>query len=400
MSEVRTSEGLFFTGLVRDISERKEAEQAAIKAKEAAQAASAHMDAILNTAVDAIITITHKGIIQSFNQMACRMFGYTESEVVGQNIKQLVDEAHRSHHDSYLEQYNRTGKASIIGSTRELVAVRANGEEFPIELSVSEVRTTEGLFYTGLVRDISERKKSDTRLRNKMAELEQTNSELDKFAYIASHDLKAPLRGIEHLVEWIEEDREDEEETKEHLTLMRQRITRMNKLLDDLLQYSRIGRKKMDSTEIDTAEVAQKLFEMASPPADFRFELVGDMPVMQTLDVPFELVLRNLLSNAIKHHDRQDGIISVAAKDDGDFYEFSVRDDGPGMEPEFHEKIFEVFQTLQSRDEVEGSGIGLALVKKTTQVYGGNVRVESDKGCGTCFYVRWPKTINNVEIEG
>jgi len=251
--------------------------------------------------------------------------------------------------------------------------------------------------YRSKEREIAVREHAEIALRENMAELEETNRELDKFAYVASHDLKAPLRGIEHLATWITEDIDDPDATAGHLSMMTQRIKRMEKLLDDLLSYSRIGRQRMVARSVDTGDLVQVLFDMATPPEGFHLRVAGNMPVFLTMEAPFELVIRNLINNAVKHHDKTDGTITVSSTDAGDFYEFRIQDDGPGIAEEFHEKIFEVFQTLKPRDEMEGSGVGLALVKKTVHVYGGAITVKSALGEGTRFYVKWPK---NIEQSG
>ena len=224
-------------------------------------------------------------------------------------------------------------------------------------------------------------------------ELERSNNELDNFAYGASHDLKAPLRGIGLLATWIEEDFDDKEATKDHLQVMRKRIKRMEKLLDDLLDYSRIGRAETKLKEVDTRNLLLILFEMSSPPEAFQMQLGHYLPTFKTFAVPFEQVMRNLINNAIKHHDREDGKITVTAEDNGDVYLFKIQDDGPGIAPKHHKKIFGMFQTLKPRDQVEGSGMGLAMIEKIVTTYGGSIAIESQEGQGACFCVVWPKVI-------
>ncbi len=200
--------------------------------------------------------------------------------------------------------------------------------------------------------------------------LEHSNKELDNFAYVASHDLKSPLRGIDQLATWIWEDIDDKEETIEHLQMMRNRVSRMDCLLDDLLAYSRVGRVEQKINSVNSKYVLQSLFDLVSPPDTFSFVLDGIFPAFDTVSVPFELVFRNLISNAIKHHHKVDGTITISCRDSQDNYIFTVDDDGPGIAEKYHEKIFGLFQTLRSRDEVEGSGMGLAIIKKTLKIYG------------------------------
>ncbi|PCK07740.1 MAG: hypothetical protein COA42_12825 [Alteromonadaceae bacterium] len=252
--------------------------------------------------------------------------------------------------------------------------------------------------YQAKEREAEERKKAEIALKIYTKELKRSNDDLDKFAHIASHDLKAPLRGIDHLATWIEEDREDQEALQEHIPMMHQRIGRMERLLDDLLTYSSIGKAKESSAEIDVLSRVREIYELSAPPVTFTLKLEGEAPLFTTEVAPFETVIRNLIGNTIKHHDRKDGIITVSVKALNDVIEIIVADDGPGIAPEYHNKIFEVFQTLEPRDKVEGSGIGLALVKKTLESQGGSISVQSDLGRGTKMIVRW-KTDNPLPDE-
>jgi len=239
--------------------------------------------------------------------------------------------------------------------------------------------------------EVEERKKAEIALQRYTEELKRSNDELDKFAHIASHDLKAPLRGIDHLATWIEEDKEDAEALDGHVAMMHQRISRMEKLLDDLLAYSSIGKYEQSLAKVDILKVTQQLFELSSPPKGFTLQLKGNLPVFTAELAPLETVLRNLIGNAVKHHDNDKGkgTITVSVQQKGDMAEIIVADDGPGIESQFHEKIFEVFQTLEPRDSVEGSGIGLALVKKIVERQGGSIQVKSASGEGTQMIVHW-----------
>ncbi|MEM9490598.1 MAG: ATP-binding protein, partial [Myxococcota bacterium] len=169
--------------------------------------------------------------------------------------------------------------------------------------------------------------------------------------------------------------------------LLRQRVSRM----DALLRYARIGRKAPELAEVSVGELAASVIEMHAPGPDFTVDIADDLPVLYTDQIALQQVLGNLLGNAIKHHDRPDGRVEVRWRELGEFYEFTVADDGPGIEPRFHDKIFDMFQTLRPRDEVEGSGMGLALVKKQLNRCGAMIVVESATGEGTSFRFTWPK---------
>jgi signal transduction histidine kinase len=183
--------------------------------------------------------------------------------------------------------------------------------------------------------------------------------------------------------------------SQEHLEKMRSRIMRMEGLLDDLLTYSRAGRFRGEVSLVDMNEVVARVIDTVSPPDNFTVTVAGEMPTLYTYAVPLETVLRNLINNAIKHHDKPVGHIRISATTSnsmmGDsMVEFAVADDGPGIDPAFHDRIFQMFQTLRPRDQVEGSGIGLAVVEKIVTSVGGTVRVESTPGHGATFFFTWP----------
>jgi signal transduction histidine kinase len=233
----------------------------------------------------------------------------------------------------------------------------------------------------------------ERRVAERTAALARINSELEQFVHIASHDLKAPLRAISHLASWISEDAQGvlPPVAQDHLDRLHARIKRMERFLDDLLAYSRAGRAEYPSEAVDSAALVQDLIEMLAPPPEFTFTIHQPMPSFVTARVPLENTLRNLIANAIKHHHRPDGKVEVSAQDQGEIVAFAVRDDGPGIPPEFHQRIFEMFQTLRTRDQVEGSGVGLSIVKKTIESRGGSIWLDSQVGHGSVFQFTWPK---------
>ncbi|PQO41743.1 hypothetical protein C5Y97_03215 [Blastopirellula marina] len=249
--------------------------------------------------------------------------------------------------------------------------------------------------------EIAERKRAERNLRKHMKQLERSNQELDEFAYIASHDLRSPLQGVKNLASWIRDDNEGKlpEDSVRHIELMQQRILRMENLLDDLLQYSRIGRTNQEIQEVDTGKLIISIVDSLQCPTSMQIEIGSEMPVFNTMKVPLDLTLRNLVQNAIKHHDREDGHIRITSQDAGAFYEFTVQDDGPGIPAEFHERVFKMFETLRPRDTVEGSGMGLSIVKKTVEAINGQVKLESEVGQGTTFRILWPKVLVKEGME-
>ncbi|MGV2831192.1 PAS domain S-box protein [Myxosarcina sp. GI1(2024)] len=241
----------------------------------------------------------------------------------------------------------------------------------------------------------TELSKLNTMLLTTTAQLEKRNQELDQFAYVASHDLRAPLRAISNLSEWIEEDLEDKltDETRYQMDLLRGRIQRMENLINGLLAYSRVGRLRAEPENVDIGSLLQEIIQLLDVPDRFTIEIGNNMPTVVSEPLPLQQVFTNLIGNAIVHHDRSDGTVSIAATDCGEFYRFSISDDGPGINPDYHQKIFTIFQTLQARDRKEGTGIGLSIVKKAVEERGGNIEMESEPGKGTTFYFTWRKSV-------
>ncbi len=261
--------------------------------------------------------------------------------------------------------------------------------------------------WVGTCTDITERKASEEALKARAEELtylttvlsrtnlalEKRNQELDQFAYVASHDLKAPLRAIANLSEWIEEDIKDflTLDTQYQMNLLRGRVHRLEALIDGLLAYSRVGRLQLNIVTVSISALLDEVIDSLSPPQTFKIEIEPNIPTLLTERLPLEQVFSNLISNAIKHHPGTDGRIQISCCDMGNFYQFAVADDGSGIAPEYHEKVFGIFQTLEARDKSENTGIGLAIVKKIVENQGGTVWLESQVGKGATFHFTWPK---------
>jgi light-regulated signal transduction histidine kinase (bacteriophytochrome) len=230
-----------------------------------------------------------------------------------------------------------------------------------------------------------------SKLKKTIYEIEKSNQELDKFAYVVSHDLKAPIRGIHNVVNWIEEDMGPElsPQLKEYLRIIPQRTRRMENLINGLLEYARIREKKAPE-ETDVAKLVRDIVDDIVP-RSFRV-VVKNLPVIYTERLKLEQVFTNLISNAVKYSRRPDGEIVITGRELPTYYEFSVKDDGIGIDPEYHEKIFEIFQTLREKNEEQSTGIGLAIIKKIIEDQHCSIRVESEPGEGSDFIFTWPRT--------
>jgi signal transduction histidine kinase len=222
--------------------------------------------------------------------------------------------------------------------------------------------------------------------------LEKRNQELDQFAYVASHDLKAPLRGVTTIVKWIEDELAAElsPQLRTYLSQMKGRLSRLEDLINGLLAYARVGRTTQTHQTVDVQQLLHEVSELVVPP-DFQLEIGPGMPTFETDRLSLQQVFTNLLSNAVKYHQRGAGHLEVTCRDIGNCYEFRVQDDGPGIAPEYHQKIFLLFQTLRDRNTAESTGIGLSIVQKIINEQHGTIRVESAVGQGAGFIFTWPK---------
>ncbi len=226
------------------------------------------------------------------------------------------------------------------------------------------------------------------------AELEERNRELDNFVYIVSHDLKAPLRGISNLSQWIEDDLEGSltPETQEQMTLLRSRVNRMAATIDGLLDYARIGRTTETIELVSVSELLAETIDSLAPPPSFKLVISPPLPTFKTNRLLLSQVFANLISNSIKHHDRSDGKIYISSEECGDSYRFIVADDGPGIDSDHHDKIFTIFQAVKPKENSDSTGIGLSIVKKIVETSGGTIQLESSIGKGATFSFTWPKS--------
>jgi PAS domain S-box-containing protein len=375
-----------------DVTERLRAQRALAVSEE-------RKAAVLRSTLDSIISIDASGVVTEFNPAAEQTFGYTCEEAVGRQLASLiVPERFREAHTAGLKRYMETGEAHVIGKRLELPAIRKDGSEFQSELTITRTDAAGTPAFTGVLRDITARMLAESEREQLIKALARSNQELDQFAYVASHDLKAPLRGIANLSQWIEEDLGDRlgGENKEQMNMLRGRVHRLEALIDGILQYSRAGRARAKPEEIDTGTLVREVLELIAPPPQISIRVAEPMPVLKSEKVPLQQVFMNLIGNAIKHAGQGDPVVEVGWVDAGPFIEFVVSDNGAGIAPQYHERIFGIFQTLEARDKVEGTGIGLSVVQKIIDARGGRVWVESDVGKGASFKFLWPKT----EISG
>lgn len=381
-----------------DISDRKRSEIAI------AQSARRFRDTFEQAAVG-MAQANVEGKLVLVNQKLCEILGYSRQELLEKRFQEITLPEDLDVELAYVRQLLA---GEIENYALEKRYVRQDGELVWANLTVSLLQEHNGSqCFMGVVEDIRERKQAEETLRLRAEELSLTartlayttnilqkrNQELDQFAYVVSHDLKAPLRAIANLSSWIEEDLSDAmtEDTAHQMNLLRGRVHRMEALIDGLLQYSRVGRIQVASETVQVEKLLAEIIDSLAPPSGFVVEVARGMPTFVTERLTLQQVFANLISNAIKHNRRGWGNVEISVKELDDFYEFAVADDGPGIAPQYHEKVFAIFQTLEARDKVENTGIGLSLVKKIVESQGGNISLESAEGNGATFRFTWPK---------
>jgi len=387
ISQTAVAEQRLFTAIVRDITERQRAEQAV-------RDSEARLRAIVDAAVDGIITIDERGVVETFNPAAVRIFGYAPDEVVGRNVKMLMPSPYHEEHDAYLDNYLRTGVKKIIGIGREVIGRRKDGSTFPMDLAVSDVRLGDRRLFTGIVRDISERKRAEEALERQAQELARSNVELERFAYVASHDLQEPIRTVSSFVQLLARRYKGRlgEDADEYIRFITDGVLRMRTLINDLLEYSRVNSRGAAFAPTDLDAVLRQVLEGLHVTIDSeRARITADpLPTVKADATQLGQVFQNLIGNAIKFHGSDPPRIHVSAERRDTEWVFGVRDNGIGIPPEYHERIFVIFQRLHTLDEYGGTGIGLAICKKIVERHGGRMWVESARGKGSTFWFTLP----------
>ncbi|MCX5747144.1 MAG: ATP-binding protein [Proteobacteria bacterium] len=340
----------------------------------------------------AIVAITDaRGKITYVNDKFCAISKYTREELLGADHR-IINSGH--HPKAFIADLWGTIKSGRIWKG-ELCNRAKDGSLYWVDTSIVPFLGPEGvpIQFIAIRAEITERKRLEAENARVMQEIQAANKELTDFAYIVSHDLKAPLRGISSLASWLLTDHGDKlgDEGNEQLALMSNRVKRLGALVDGILAYSRAGRGREDRVLVDLDEVVRNVIDLLAPPPHVRVDIATPLPRVVIEPFKAQQLFQNLLSNALKYMDKPEGQIVVRCTDDGDHWTFAVSDNGPGIEARYFERIFQLFQTLAPRDRVEGTGVGLALVKKIVELEGGMIWVESTVGVGTAFHFTLPR---------
>jgi PAS domain S-box-containing protein len=399
------------TGVVlvfRDISARRREEQARRqRASELAEAAN-RLAAVVDTIVDGIITIDERGLMESMNPAAERLFGYASEEIAGRNVRMLMPDPYRSEHDGYIAKYVHTGQAKIIGIGREVTGLRKDGSTFPMELAVSEFRVGGNRHFTGIVRDITERKRAEKQIYETLIELKEADRRKDEFLAMLAHEVRGPLAPLSHALEIMKRGDGDAALRAQLREAMERQLGQLVRLVDDLLDASRISRGKLElrKERVELESAVRIAVEACRPLLEGRrHELTVNLPSERIrLDAdPARVaqILGNILNNACKYTE-PGGSISLVAERQADHIVLSVKDNGIGIPPDMIPHIFGMFTQLdESKERAEGGlGIGLAVAKQLAELHGGTIGASSDgAGRGSEFVVRLPIVIDHDEME-
>jgi PAS domain S-box-containing protein len=345
---------------------------------------------LLEAAPDAMVVVNQRGEIVLLNVQAEKQLGYRRDELVGQRMKniipagfaeRLIADGLRSVEDALAQQ---------IGTGIELTARRKDGSEFPIEIMLSPLESAEGVLVTAAIRDITKRKVAEANLLYKVEELHRSNEELGQFAYIASHDLQEPLRMVASYTQLLAKRYKGklDSDADEFIAFAVDGANRMQTLIQDLLAYSRVGTKGKDLLETSSeAALQQSLLNLGGAIAESGALVTHDaLPAVLADESQLVQLFQNLVGNAIKYKSPDVPKIHVSAtKNGGNKWTFSVRDNGLGIDPQYFDRIFVMFQRLHKREEYEGTGIGLAICKKIVERHGDRISVESQLGHGSTF---------------
>jgi len=364
-----------------------------ISAKESFKELSDFRNAISTTSM--VVITDYQGRITFVNENFIKASGYEKSELIGK----FNHEFNSDYHDKAFYKEMRDTIIHGFVWKGEINDKRKDGTYYWVDTTVVPLLNNLGKPYQYITFkvDISKIKNAELETKEYAKNLEKINKELDQFAYVVSHDLKAPLRAINNLSEWIEEDIEElmDEDTKNNMSLLRGRVKRMEGLINGILEYSRVGRMDTKISPVDLNVMFDELKEANRTKDNIEFVIPEHLPVIKTERLTLYQVLQNFISNAIKYNDKDIIRIEVEFEERDGFYYFCVKDNGIGIDKDYLEKIFIIFQTLHARDKVESTGVGLAIVKKIIDEKGGKIMVESEPGKGSSFAFLWPTEITN-----
>lgn len=370
-----------------------------IAAQDALRASQARLGELVEIAPDAVISVDADQRIVMFNKGAESIFGWSSEEIVGRPLDELLPRAVRDEHRSHIEGFARDQiHARTMGHRGSVYGLRRDGTEFPAEASISKLDHGGELTFTVILRDITERRQSEAQLAARTEELARSNAELEQFAYVASHDLQEPLRKVASFCQLLARKYEGQldERADQYIHFAVDGATRMQLLINDLLDYSRVGRADTAFELVDCNVALGRALSNLETAIDETGATVSAEPLPTVVGIPLRItqVFQNLIANALKFRSAEPPVVRIGAERVGDEWEFSVADNGIGIEPQYADRIFVVFQRLHTKEAYPGTGIGLAICKKIVERHGGRIWLESTPGVGSTF--RWTMPVDVV----
>jgi PAS domain S-box-containing protein len=371
---------------------------------------SAQLLAVMNSAMTAVIVIDSNGNITEWNNHAEEIFGWMRSEAIGQELAALViPSQYKSKHRRGLQHFLTSGEGPVLNTMIEISALRRDGTEFPVELTVSPLKTENKIAFCGFITDITKRKQTEMEILSLNQQLEQkveertnelqlANRELESFSYSISHDLRAPLRSIHGYMNIFAEDYASklDDEAMRLMNIILNNARRMGQLIDDLLAFSKLGRKELVKANVSMRAMADAICdEFKRSDEEQRIEIIlKNLPDAYADSGTIKQVWANLISNAVKYSKNvEKAIIEIGAEDDGEHVTYHVKDNGAGFDMQYYDKLFGVFQRLHTAKEFEGTGVGLAIVHRIVIKHGGKLWAQAKVNEGATFYFSLPKRI-------
>ncbi len=360
---------------------------------------SARVKSIMNTVLDSIIVINARGLIQDVNPACARLLGYSVEEMLGQNISMLMGEAHAHQHDMYINHYLNTGEAHIIGIGREVEARHKNGALIPVELAISECEIDGTMHFVGVLHDISERKLAEKAMNHLIEQLRESNEDLERYAYICSHDLQEPLRMIrgfsQKLKEALIKSGQMDDMLEHYLHYIATNAERGQELVRDVLAYARLDKDDVPLEAVNLENILTMVKESLLEMIEHHHALIEteSLPVIYGNRTQLYQLMLNLISNALKfQHPNTRAHIRIRVGYPDGRLQIAIQDNGIGIRPEDGDKIFLIFKRLHHRSDYPGNGIGLALCRKIMDRHGGTIHFTSRENEGATFYLTFPSS--------
>lgn len=350
------------------------------------------------SAPTAMIVVDGDGVISRVNSLAEKFFGYERQELIGEKIEMLIPKKYSGSHPQLRQQFKAHPEARQMGKERDLFGLRKDGSEFPVEVGLNPIATPSGMSVLSAITDISQRKRHEMDLQTRTDELARSNSDLEQFAYLASHDLQEPLRAVSGAVQLLEARYKDklDEKALQYIAHATDGATRMHTLIEDLLTYARVGKAEENLLPIDLNEaVAVAKKNLASIIADTDATIESEqLPIVSGYKSQISLLFQNLIGNAIKFREMgTQPIIRITSKELPNHWEISLSDNGIGISEQFHQRVFEIFQRLHTSASYEGTGIGLAICKKVVDHHKGSIGIKPGATTGTTFFFTLSKKL-------